>query len=93
MSRRAGLFCKVAFAILLALALTPVIGTQTVSAQTAAPAGDPSGAATFTTTFLAWWMLRAAIGIRVTPDAELEGLDASEHGVEAYAAFVKVSQE
>jgi len=51
------------------------------------------GAATFTTTFLAWWMLRAAIGIRVTPDAELEGLDASEHGIEAYAAFVKVSQE
>ena len=51
------------------------------------------GAATFTTTFLAWWMLRAAIGIRVTRDAELEGLDASEHGIEAYAAFVKVSQE
>jgi Amt family ammonium transporter len=51
------------------------------------------GAATFTTTFLAWWILRASIGIRVTPDEEVEGLDASEHGIEAYAAFVKVSQE
>ena len=48
MSRRAGLFCRVAFVIVMTLALTPVIGTQTVSAQTAAPAGDPSGAATGT---------------------------------------------
>ena len=48
MSRRAGLFCRVAFVILMTLALTPAIGTQTVSAQAAAPAGDPSGAATGT---------------------------------------------
>jgi ammonium transporter, Amt family len=48
MTRRAGLFCRVAFAIVLALALMPAIGTQTVSAQAAAPAGDPSGAATGT---------------------------------------------
>ena len=48
MSRRAGLFCNMAFAIVLTLALVPAIGTQTVSAQAAAPAGDPSGAATGT---------------------------------------------
>jgi Amt family ammonium transporter len=51
------------------------------------------GAATFTTTFLAWWILRASVGIRVPADEEIEGLDAGEHGIEAYAAFVKVSQE
>src|SRR6266508_2905911 len=48
MSRRAGLFCRVAVAVVMTLALTPVIGTQTVSAQAAAPAADPSGAATGT---------------------------------------------
>jgi Amt family ammonium transporter len=51
------------------------------------------GAATFTLTFLAWWILRASLGIRVSADEELEGLDTGEHGIEAYAAFVKVSQE
>src|SRR6188768_3604627 len=44
MNRRAGLFCRVAFAILVMLALTPVITTQSVSAQ----AADPSGALTGT---------------------------------------------
>src|SRR5258705_3001480 len=48
MSSRAGLFCRVAFTIVMTLALMPAIGTQTVSAQAAAPAGDPSGAATGT---------------------------------------------
>lgn len=51
------------------------------------------GAATFTLTFLAWWILRAGVGIRVSPEEELEGLDTGEHGIEAYAAFVKVFEE
>jgi ammonium transporter, Amt family len=51
------------------------------------------GAATFSATFLAWWVIRASVGIRVPPEEELEGLDAGEHGIEAYPAFVKVSQE
>jgi Amt family ammonium transporter len=51
------------------------------------------GAATFATTCLAWWILRASLGIRVSPEEELEGLDTGEHGIEAYAAFVKVSEE
>src|SRR5436190_4551652 len=50
MSRRAGLFCRVAFAICVTLALVPAIATETVSAQAAqaAPAGDPTGATTGT---------------------------------------------
>jgi Amt family ammonium transporter len=48
MSRRAGLFCRMAFAICVTLALTPLVTTQTVSAQSVTPAGDPSGAATGT---------------------------------------------
>ncbi len=51
------------------------------------------GAATFSLTFFAWWILRATVGIRVSADEELEGLDAGEHGIEAYAAFVKVAEE
>jgi Amt family ammonium transporter len=51
------------------------------------------GAATFTLTLLVWWILRATLGIRVSPAEELEGLDTGEHGIEAYAAFVKVSEE
>jgi Amt family ammonium transporter len=51
------------------------------------------GAVTFPLTLLAWWTLRATIGIRVSPEEELEGLDTGEHGIEAYAAFVKVAQE
>ena len=51
------------------------------------------GAAAFPATFLAWALIRAAIGIRVPPDEEHEGLDSGEHGIEAYAAFVKVSEE
>jgi Amt family ammonium transporter len=51
------------------------------------------GAVTFTTTFLAWWILRATLGIRVTAEEEIDGLDAGEHGTEAYPAFVKVARE
>jgi ammonium transporter, Amt family len=47
------------------------------------------GAATFALTLLAWWILRATLGIRVSPDEEREGLDASEHGIEAYAEFIR----
>ena len=36
-----------------------------------------------------WLALRATIGIRVHPQQEYEGLDISEHGMEAYNGFVK----
>jgi Amt family ammonium transporter len=51
------------------------------------------GGLSFTATFLVWAILRATIGIRVPPDEEVEGLDTGEHGIEAYAGFVKVSEE
>jgi ammonium transporter, Amt family len=36
-----------------------------------------------------WLVLRAALGIRVTREEEIEGLDIGEHGMEAYSGFVK----
>ncbi|MEB3292070.1 MAG: ammonium transporter [Synechococcales bacterium] len=38
-----------------------------------------------------WYALKATMGIRVTPEEEFEGLDIGEHGMEAYAGFVKES--
>jgi Amt family ammonium transporter len=32
-------------------------------------------------------LIKATIGLRVSPEEELEGLDLSEHGNEAYADF------
>jgi Amt family ammonium transporter len=51
------------------------------------------GAAAFPLTLCAWAILRATVGIRVPAEEEHEGLDTGEHGIEAYAAFVKVSEE
>ncbi|HEY9598827.1 MAG TPA: ammonium transporter [Cyanophyceae cyanobacterium] len=36
-----------------------------------------------------WVILKATLGIRVTPEEELEGLDIGEHGMEAYSGFLK----
>jgi ammonium transporter, Amt family len=36
-----------------------------------------------------WGVLKATLGIRVTEHEEYEGLDISEHGMEAYPGFVK----
>jgi len=38
-----------------------------------------------------WLVLKAALGIRVAPEEELDGLDIAEHGMEAYSGFVKES--
>jgi len=38
-----------------------------------------------------WILLKSTMGIRVTAEEELEGLDISEHGMEAYAGFAKES--
>jgi ammonium transporter, Amt family len=37
--------------------------------------------------------LKATLGIRVSPEEELHGLDIGEHGMEAYAGFVKSTSE
>ena len=36
-----------------------------------------------------WSVLKATLGIRVTQEEEIEGLDIGEHGMEAYSGFVK----
>jgi Amt family ammonium transporter len=36
-----------------------------------------------------WLALKYTLGIRVTPEEELEGLDIGEHGMEAYSGFLK----
>ena len=36
-----------------------------------------------------WVVLKATLGIRVTREEELEGLDIGEHGMEAYSGFLK----
>ncbi|WP_414542452.1 ammonium transporter [Nostoc sp. CCY0012] len=36
-----------------------------------------------------WLILKATLGIRVTREEELEGLDIGEHGMEAYNGFLK----
>ena len=38
---------------------------------------------------LFWLALKFTLGIRVTPEEEMEGLDIGEHGMEAYSGFVK----
>lgn len=38
-----------------------------------------------------WLVLKATLGIRVTREEELEGLDISEHGMEAYSGFLKAA--
>lgn len=47
------------------------------------------GAMTVALSTIFWMILKATLGIRVTPEEELEGLDIGEHGMEAYAGFVK----
>ncbi|MBD2515217.1 ammonium transporter [Nostoc sp. FACHB-973] len=36
-----------------------------------------------------WLVLKATLGIRVSTEEELEGLDIGEHGMEAYSGFLK----
>jgi Amt family ammonium transporter len=42
-----------------------------------------------TTSAITWMVLKAVMGIRVSPEEELTGLDIGEHGNEAYPNFVK----
>lgn len=41
---------------------------------------------------LAWFIIKATIGLRVSPEEEKEGLDIGEHGHEAYHGFQLVSE-
>lgn len=42
----------------------------------------------FVTSLLVWYALKLVMGIRVSEEAEYEGVDASECGIEAYPEFV-----
>lgn len=45
------------------------------------------GVFTFTLAIVAWLIIKLVLGIRVTRDEELAGLDIGEHGSEAYSGF------
>lgn len=47
------------------------------------------GAFVFVLSFVVWSILKATMGIRVTQEAEISGLDISEMGMEAYPDFVQ----
>ncbi|RFP90335.1 ammonium transporter [Rhodobacteraceae bacterium 63075] len=47
------------------------------------------GAATFLASLLLWMVLKAVMGIRVSEEAEINGLDSTEMGMEAYPDFSK----
>ncbi|PSB22273.1 ammonium transporter [Phormidesmis priestleyi ULC007] len=47
------------------------------------------GGATVLLSSIFWLALKSTLGIRVSAEEEFEGLDISEHGMEAYAGFVK----
>ncbi|MGF1460792.1 MAG: ammonium transporter [Leptolyngbyaceae cyanobacterium] len=45
----------------------------------------------FTVVFstIVWMVLKVTLGIRVSPEEEMKGLDIGEHGMEAYSGFLK----
>lgn len=45
------------------------------------------GAFTFIVSMIAWSIIKAVMGMRVSRDEEIRGLDLGEHGMEAYAGF------
>lgn len=47
------------------------------------------GAFTLILSVVCWLALKSTLGLRVSAEEEMEGLDISEHGMEAYNGFVK----
>jgi Amt family ammonium transporter len=47
------------------------------------------GAFTFVTSFIVWYIIKMAIGIRVSEEEEYDGEDIHETGLEAYPEFTK----
>ncbi len=63
----------------LTLTLTQLKGILAVGGFTAAASA------------IVWYALKVTVGIRVSPEEEREGLDAGEHGMEAYTGFTSQS--
>jgi Amt family ammonium transporter len=51
------------------------------------------GAYVATVSSACWLVIRALVGLRVSPQEEVEGLDLGEHGNEAYHGFVMARTE
>ena len=49
------------------------------------------GAYVLVVSSVTWLVLKYTVGIRVSPEEEIEGLDSGEHGNEAYHGFVMKS--
>jgi Amt family ammonium transporter len=47
------------------------------------------GVFTFVASFILWYVLKLTVGIRVSEESEIMGLDMSELGMEAYPEFSK----
>ena len=45
------------------------------------------GAFSFTVSLVLWYIIKAVMGLRVSKEEEIEGLDIGEHGMEAYPDF------
>lgn len=50
------------------------------------------GVFTFVVSLIVWYIIKAVMGIRVTQEEEVEGLDIGEHGNEAYPNFTTVAE-
>src|SRR3990172_5733433 len=46
-----------------------------------------AGVFTFAISLIGWGLMKVTIGIRVSPEEEMEGLDVGEHGITAYPDF------
>jgi Amt family ammonium transporter len=51
-----------------------------------------AGGYTFVVSLMAFGLIRATMGLRVTPEEEIDGLDVGEHGMTAYPDFVLHSE-
>jgi len=50
------------------------------------------GTMVFGLSLLVWLGLKMTIGVRVSPEEEVEGLDMGEHGMDAYPGFVPTQE-
>jgi Amt family ammonium transporter len=50
------------------------------------------GVVTFGLSLVVWYVLKLTIGVRVSAEEEMEGLDSGEHGMEAYPGFVPAQE-
>ena len=60
-------------------------GVKLLLAQLTAVVGV--GAFTFIVALAFWYVIKLVMGLRVSREEELRGLDIGEHGMEAYAGF------